>query len=80
MFRHPYADVDDRDDDEEVAKGASAPHSHPSPTAGERVGHPAGVTSTPTLFINGRIFVGARSYEELRRVIEEELAQSNGSK
>lgn len=32
-----------------------------------------GVTGTPTLFINGRKVVGARSYEELSRIIEEEL-------
>lgn len=32
-----------------------------------------GVTGTPTFFINGRKVVGARSYEELSRIVEEEL-------
>ncbi|MBT9258293.1 MAG: DsbA family protein [Clostridiales bacterium] len=32
-----------------------------------------GVTGTPTFFINGRKVVGARSYEEMSRIVEEEL-------
>jgi predicted DsbA family dithiol-disulfide isomerase len=33
----------------------------------------AGVSSTPTLFINGRLMTGNRSYAEIREVIEDEL-------
>ncbi|MBI2624423.1 DsbA family protein [Candidatus Parcubacteria bacterium] len=35
----------------------------------------AGATGTPTVFINGRIIVGARPYEDFARVIEEELGK-----
>ncbi len=38
-------------------------------------GAAAGVTGTPTFFINGRMVVGARPIEEMRRIIEEELAR-----
>jgi protein-disulfide isomerase len=37
-----------------------------------------GVSSTPTFFINGRILMGAASYETWERVIREELARSGG--
>jgi predicted DsbA family dithiol-disulfide isomerase len=37
------------------------------------VGRAAGVTSTPTFFINGRRLTGAQPYEAFRAVIEEEL-------
>ncbi len=33
-----------------------------------------GVTSTPTFLVNGRMIIGAKSYDVLRAVIEEELA------
>ena len=33
----------------------------------------AGVSSTPTVFINGRLLTGSRSYAEIRDVIEDEL-------
>jgi protein-disulfide isomerase len=39
-------------------------------------GQAAGVTGTPTFFINGRRVAGAKSYEQLKTVIEEELARS----
>ena len=39
----------------------------------------AGVTSTPTLFINGRLLSGNRPYTEIREVIEDELKRA-GSK
>ena len=42
----------------------------PSQEEGMRVG----VQSTPTFFINGRLIVGAASFEAFSRVIEEELA------
>jgi protein-disulfide isomerase len=32
-----------------------------------------GVNGTPTLLINGRPFIGARSYEEIAAAIDEEL-------
>ncbi|HYI08027.1 MAG TPA: thioredoxin domain-containing protein [Thermoanaerobaculia bacterium] len=35
-----------------------------------------GVQSTPTFFVNGRLIVGAASYEMFARVIEEELAHA----
>ena len=37
----------------------------------------AGVTGTPTLFINGRPMTGAVSYEQITTIIEEELQSSN---
>ena len=36
-----------------------------------------GVTGTPTFFINGRMIVGARSIEELKVMIDEEIARGN---
>jgi protein-disulfide isomerase len=36
----------------------------------------AGVSSTPSLFINGRLMVGARSYADIREVIEDELVRA----
>ncbi len=36
-----------------------------------------GVTSAPTLFINGRRVVGARSFGELKQIIDEELGLAN---
>lgn len=35
----------------------------------------AGVTGTPTFFINGRIFIGAAPFETFKTVIEEELSK-----
>jgi predicted DsbA family dithiol-disulfide isomerase len=32
-----------------------------------------GVSSTPTLFINGRMIAGARTYEVLRQIVDEEI-------
>lgn len=37
----------------------------------------AGVSSTPTLFINGRLLTGNRPYAELREIIEDELKRSS---
>ena len=39
-----------------------------------------GVQSTPTFFINGRLIVGAASYEAFSRVIDEELAHARTQK
>ena len=36
----------------------------------------AGVTGTPTFFINGRLLSGAQPLESFVRVIEEELARA----
>lgn len=36
----------------------------------------AGVTGTPALFINGRALLGNQPYEEIRRVIEDELRRT----
>lgn len=48
----------------------------PSMEEGARVG----VQSTPTFFINGRLLVGAASYETFVRVIDEELARAESQK
>jgi len=42
-------------------------------------GSAAGVTGTPSFFINGRMLVGALPIEEFRTIIEEELARLDGS-
>jgi protein-disulfide isomerase len=39
-------------------------------------GREAGVSATPTFFINGRRVVGVRPFEEISAVIEEELKRS----
>lgn len=39
-------------------------------------GQTAGVTATPTFFINGRMLVGAKSYDDFKMIIDEELASS----
>jgi protein-disulfide isomerase len=41
-------------------------------------GQNVGVTGTPTFFINGRMFVGARPLDEFKSVVEEELARGKG--
>ena len=38
-----------------------------------------GISGTPTFFINGRMIVGARSVEEFRSIIDEELARAKPS-
>ena len=35
-----------------------------------------GIASTPAVFVNGRLFAGARSFEELSAAIDEELSAS----
>jgi protein-disulfide isomerase len=40
-------------------------------------GAKAGVTGTPTMFINGRKMVGAQPYAEIQAVIEDELRRKN---
>ncbi len=42
----------------------------------QNLGRQDGVTGTPTFLINGTLVVGAQPFEEFRRVIEEELAES----
>jgi len=42
-------------------------------------GAAAGVTGTPSFFVNGRMLVGAKPIEEFKAIIEEELARA-GSK
>lgn len=39
----------------------------------------AGVNSTPSFFINGRLLPGARPLEELRRIVDDELERASGS-
>jgi predicted DsbA family dithiol-disulfide isomerase len=43
-------------------------------------GRKSGVSSTPTLFINGRLLSGNRPYAELRAVIEDELQRARTTK
>lgn len=43
-------------------------------------GRKSGVSSTPTLFINGRLLSGNRPYAELRAVIEDELQRARPAK
>lgn len=38
-----------------------------------RDGHAAGVSSTPTFFVNGRMVLGAQSYDRFAALVEEEL-------
>ena len=40
----------------------------------QNAGWTAGITSTPSFLVNGRLIIGAKSYDALRAVIEEELA------
>jgi len=40
-------------------------------------GSSLGVTGTPTFFINGRMIVGARSIEELKTMIDEEISRGS---
>ena len=47
----------------------------PSQEEGLRVG----VQSTPTFFINGRLLLGAASYEQFVRIIDEELTHAQGA-
>src|SRR5512145_1244027 len=39
-----------------------------------------GLYGTPTLFINGRMTVGARSYEYLKKIVDEELKHGKAAK
>ena len=43
-------------------------------------GSKAGVTSTPTMFVNGRLLSGGQSYADLREVIEDELQRKKAGK
>ncbi len=44
----------------------------------EAQGERFGVNATPTFFVNGRKITGAASAEDLRRAVDEELAQAGG--
>ena len=43
--------------------------------AGMEAGNRLGVSSTPTLFVNGRVLPGAYPYDDLAAVVDEELAR-----
>ncbi len=47
--------------------------------AGFEDGSAAGVTGTPSFFINGRMVVGAKPIQEFKSIIEEELARLEGA-
>jgi protein-disulfide isomerase len=44
---------------------------------GVEAGLRLGVNSTPTFFVNGRMLVGARPFEEFQEAIDEELKRSS---
>ena len=44
---------------------------------GTQAGNGLGVNSTPTVFINGRMVMGAQPYEVFQAIIDEELARAN---
>jgi protein-disulfide isomerase len=43
--------------------------------AGNELGEKMGVNSTPTLYINGRVLIGAMPFENFKAIIDEELAR-----
>ena len=43
-------------------------------------GQKLGVNGTPTFFANGRMSVGAKSFEDMSKIIDEELAKAGGVK
>ncbi len=45
-----------------------------------RDGRGAGVSATPTFFVNGRLLSGAQSFEAFQRVIDEELARADAAR
>ncbi len=47
-------------------------------TADSQLGSSVGASGTPTLFFNCRQFVGARPWEQMKAVADEELAKANG--
>ena len=47
---------------------------------GQDEGARVGVQSTPTFFINGRLIVGAASYEMFAKIIDEELANAQSAR
>jgi protein-disulfide isomerase len=42
---------------------------------GVKLGNQLGVNSTPTLYINGRVIAGAYPFEDLKAIVDEELAR-----
>ena len=40
-----------------------------------KLGEQIGVNSTPTMYINGRVAIGAQPFEQYQAVIDEELAR-----
>ena len=48
--------------------------------AGFEDGQALGVTGTPSYFINGRMLVGAQPYQELKKLVDEELASAERKK
>jgi protein-disulfide isomerase len=43
-------------------------------------GNKAGVNGTPTFIANGRMVVGAKSFEEMSKILDEELAKAGGAR
>lgn len=45
-----------------------------------QAGASVGVTGTPAFFINGRMLVGARPYEDFKEIVDDELGRLNAAK
>jgi len=58
---------------------ASGSH-NPAVQTGFQDGKALGVTGTPSYFINGRMLVGAQPYQELKKVVDEELTVAAAKK
>lgn len=43
-------------------------------------GQKLGVNGTPTFFANGRMFVGAKSLEEMSKIVDEEISKAGGAR
>ena len=60
--------------DDESFAGCIAEDGHRERVASDgRLGRALGVTGTPTFFVNGRMVVGAHSFEEFERVVMDEI-------
>jgi protein-disulfide isomerase len=57
--------------DECLDSGRHGPHVRTDYEYGSKLG----VNSTPTIYINGRVLIGAQGFEQFRQIIDEELAR-----
>jgi predicted DsbA family dithiol-disulfide isomerase len=66
-------------DPEEFSENLQDPQIRESVVASKKEGLVNGVTETPTLFLNGRHWVGDLEYEEIVSAIVEEAARVKGT-